>query len=460
MPPGSAPASAGSRVGPGGNEGPLLTVIELGSVAGERALERLVARGSEVLDPDLMRRTAEIVANVRRGGDAALRDYVRRFDLDGEGTDSFDLSLEELPAERDGGEALPAGFAAALEVAIEAVEEFHRRQVHAGFTQEHDGVTLVERRQPFRRVGVYVPGGLASYPSTVVMTVVPARVAGVREVAVATPPLSFRGNAALRHTLRRLGVDEVWGMGGAHAVAALAYGTESVARVDKIVGPGNAWVTAAKKLVAGDVGIDGLAGPTEVLIVADGSADPEWVAADLLAQAEHDPRAAAVLVTDAPALAEAVAAALERQVGALATEETARASLASFGTAFLTADLGSEPEAALDLVERFAPEHLQLVGAQAEALADRVRSAGAIFLGAATPEVFGDYVAGPSHVLPTGGSARFASALGVEDFVRRSHVVRFAEEAAHRLAEVAAVLADAEGLPGHAGAARRRGRKG
>ncbi len=445
----------------------LLRTVELGSDDGRRALDRLTARGGEVLDPKLMARTAEIVDDVRRRGDAALRDYVRRFDLGDEapaGEDEaagFDLALPASePAAASGSlpaSDLPAGFADALERAIGAVEEFHRRQVHAGFTLERDGVTLVERRQPFGRVGVYVPGGLASYPSTVVMTVVPARVAGVDEVAVATPPRSFRGNAALRHTLARLGVGEVWGMGGAHAVAALAYGTETVSRVDKIVGPGNAWVTAAKKLVAGDVAIDGLAGPTEVLVVADGGSDPELLAADLLAQAEHDPRAAAVLVTDSRDLVAAVEEALGRQVGALATGETARTSLAAFGTAFVTADLAASPGPALDLVERFAPEHLQLVGDNAEALADRVRSAGAIFLGAATPEVFGDYVAGPSHVLPTGGSARFASALGVEDFVRRSHVVRFAEEAARRLAEVAAVLADAEGLPGHAAAARRRG---
>ena len=441
----------------------LLRAVELGSDEGRRALDRLTARGGEVLDPELMARTAEIVDDVRRRGDAALREYVRRFDLGDDelgddfqaGHDAADLALsasDPVPAAD-----LPDGFADALERAIGAVEEFHRRQVHAGFTLERDGVTLVERRQPFRRVGVYVPGGLASYPSTVVMTVVPARAAGVDEVAVTTPPRSFRGNAALRHTLARLGVAEVWGMGGAHAVAALAYGTGTVSRVDKIVGPGNAWVTAAKKLVAGDVAIDGLAGPTEVLVVADGGSDPELLAADLLAQAEHDPRAAAVLVTDSRDLVAAVEEALARQVGELSTEETARTSLSAFGTAFVTGDLAASPEPALDLVERFAPEHLQLVGEKAEALADRVRSAGAIFLGAATPEVFGDYVAGPSHVLPTGGSARFASALGVEDFVRRSHVVRFAEDAAERLAEVAAVLADAEGLPGHAAAARRRG---
>jgi histidinol dehydrogenase len=287
------------------------------------------------------------------------------------------------------------------------------------------------------------------------MTVVPARVAGVEEIAVATPPASYRANPALRYTLARLGVTEIWGMGGAHAVAAFAYGTETIRRVDKIAGPGNAWVTAAKKLVVGDVGIDGLAGPSEVVIVADPGADPGEVAADLLAQAEHDPLAAAVLITTDARLARLVSAEIDRQLAAPAlaiTAETARASLAAFGVALVVAGL----EEALDLVERLAPEHLQLVGREAEVLALHVRAAGAVFVGAATPEVFGDYIAGPSHVLPTCGSARFASALGVEDFLRRSHTVRFTPVAASHRAAAAAALADAEGLPAHAAAARRR----
>jgi histidinol dehydrogenase len=315
-----------------------------------------------------------------------------------------------------------------------------------------DGVELVERRLPLARVACYVPGGRASYPSTAVMTVVPARVAGVPEVVVMTPPASWHANPALRYTLARLGVEEVWGMGGAHAVAALAYGTATVPRADKIVGPGNAWVTAAKRRVAGDVAIDGIAGPSEVVVVADGDADPGLVAADLLAQAEHDPRAAAILVTRDRRLARAVEGELEAQLPALSTAAVARESLRTFGTAFVVADLGE----ALAVVESLAPEHLQLVGPGAEGLAERVERSGAVFVGAATGEVFGDYVAGPSHVLPTGGSARFASALGVEDFVRRSHTIRIAAAAAGRLAPSAAVLADAEGLPAHAAAARRR----
>jgi histidinol dehydrogenase len=247
-------------------------------------------------------------------------------------------------------------------------------------------------------------------------------------------------------------VREVYGMGGAHAVAALAYGTESIEQVDKIVGPGNAWVTAAKHLVANDVAIDGLAGPSEVLIVASGDYDPRLVAADLLAQAEHDPMALPLLVTDSEKLAKKVEKELKEQLRHLTTAEVARASIESQGMALVVTDM----EQALVIVNEVAPEHLQLVGGAAEALVDRVRNAGAIFLGETTPEVFGDYVAGPNHVLPTVGTARFSSALGVEDFIRRSHVVRFDRGAAGRWAGAAATLADVEGLPAHAAAARLR----
>jgi histidinol dehydrogenase len=428
----------------------LLDVVKANSSSGRRVLDRLVRRGESILDTKTLRKAEKIVAEVRKRGDRALLDHARR--LDGAEAESA-AGLALVTTQEDADPALlPAGFAEALERAIAAVERYHAPQVRRGYRLEEEGVELEERVTPLGRVGVYVPGGRASYPSTVVMTVVPARVAGVREIAVATPPGSFRSNAALRFTLARLGVTEIWGMGGAHAVAAFAYGTETVRRVDKIVGPGNAWVTAAKKLVAGDVGIDGIAGPSEVVIVADATADPGLVAADLLAQAEHDPQAAAVLVTPDAKLAKRVAAEVERQLDSLSTAATARASLANFGAALVVADMAE----ALEIVERIAPEHLQLVGPEAEALAIHEIAAGAIFIGASTPEVFGDYVAGPSHVLPTCGSARFASALGVEDFLRRSHSLRFSPVAASHRAAAAATLAEAEGLPGHAAAARRR----
>jgi histidinol dehydrogenase len=427
-----------------------LNVVKADSRAGRRAVEGLTRRGEAVLDVKTLRRAEKIVQEVRKRGDRALLDFARK--LDGAQADSVAGLALSPPVEDASGANLPAGFAEALERAIGAVERFHAPQARTGYRLEEDGVELEERITPLQRVGLYVPGGRASYPSTVVMTVIPARVAGVKEIAVATPAGAYRSNPALRYALSRLGVTEVWGMGGAHAVAAFAYGTETVRRVDKIAGPGNAWVTAAKKLVMGDVAVDGLAGPSEVVIVADASADPGDVAADLLAQAEHDPLAAAVLITTDPKLAKRVSAEIDRQLGWLSTAETARASLANFGAGLVVKTM----EEALELVERIAPEHLQLVGADAEALADQVRSAGAIFIGAASPEVFGDYIAGPSHVLPTCGSARFASSLGVEDFLRRSHTIRLTPAAASRRAAAAATLADAEGLPAHAAAARRR----
>ncbi len=409
-----------------------LAIHTTSSRAGRRAVERLTRRGDAVLDAKTLRRAGRIVQAVRRTGDRALLGFAR--ELDGAETESVaGLALAPLPGDAQGS-GLPAGFADALEQSIEAVRTFYQPQAQRAcedFRQMQDGADLREVVTPLRRIGIYVPGGRAAYPSTVVMTVVPAQEAGVKEIAVATPPGSYRGSPALRYALATLGVTEVWGMGGAHAVAAFAYGTETIRRVDKIVGPGNAWVTAAKKLVVGDVAIDGIAGPSEVLIVADATADPADLAADLLAQAEHDPLAAAVLITPDRGLAERVSEEVERQLADLPTAETARASLEKFGAALVVAGM----EEALELAELIAPEHLQLVGPAAEALADRITAAGAVFLGSATPEVFGDYIAGPSHVLPTCGSARFASSLGVEDFLRRSHRIRFTPEAAARRAE-------------------------
>lgn len=415
---------------------------------GHRAVSRLLARGRNVLDRRLLKRTESIVDRVRTGGDRALCKAVARYD----GVQVGQIEDLRLVPGVSHGTVLPPGFENALERSIAAVERYHEAQLRPGYRLEQNGIELIERRKPLRRVGLYVPGGRASYPSTALMTVLPAKLAGVSEIVVVTPKSSFDASPALRHTLARLGVEEIWGIGGAHAVAALAYGTDTIGRVDKIAGPGNAWVTAAKHLVSADVAIDGLAGPSEVVIVTSGDVDPERVAADLLAQAEHDPQATAVLVADTKRTAERVRKALTRRLPSLSTQAVARRSLAEHGVALVVPDM----ERALALVEQLAPEHLQLVGTEAEALAERVRNAGAIFVGSDTPEVFGDYIAGPSHVLPTGGSARYASGLGVDDFVRRSHVVRYAPYAAARQAVAAATLADVEGLPAHAEAARLR----
>jgi histidinol dehydrogenase len=432
-------------------------IVKLSSRDGRSLLERLVRRGEAVLDRKTLKKAETLVDGIRQDGDRALLDAVRK--LDGFAAESVaDLALAPSPEDATG-EGLPAGFVEAFERALAAVERFHAPQVpppgEAGYRIAEEGVELDEVVRPLRRVGIYIPGGRASYPSTVLMTAIPARLAGVAEIAVATPPAGYQASAPLRYALARLDLREVWGMGGAQAIAAFAYGTETIRRVDKIVGPGNAWVTAAKRLVLGDVGIDGLAGPSEVVIVADGTADPAWLAADLLAQAEHDPRASAVLITTDPKLARKVAKEVEAQLEDLETGDTAREALAAFGAALLVADIGE----ALDTVEQLAPEHLQLVGLEAEGLATLVRSAGAVFMGASSPGVFGDYVAGPSHVLPTCGSARFASGLSVADFLRRSHRVRFTPEAAAHRAATAAGLAEAEGLPAHAAAARLRLRR-
>lgn len=427
-------------------------IVRSDSGKGRRLLERWRRRGDGLLDERVLKRTRKIVKAVREGGDDALLAAVRQYD----GIACETISELRLSRERMVQEPLPDGFEGALERAITAVTRYHREQVHGGCRLAENGVELIERRRPLRRVAVYVPGGRAAYPSTAVMTVIPARLAGVEEIAVATPPGSWRRSPALRFTLERLGVEEVWGMGGAQAIAAFAYGTESVRRVDMIVGPGNAWVTSAKHLVSGAVAIDSLAGPSEVVIVASGDADAELVAADLLAQAEHDPQALAVLLTDRRGLAKAVAKEVERQLADLPTAAVAKAAIRDQGAAVIVGDM----DEALRWVDEIAPEHLQLIGGDAEALAERVDNAAAIFVGAATPVVFGDYLAGPSHVLPTAGTARFSSALGVEDFVRRSHQVRFTAAAAARRASPAATLAEIEGLPAHAAAARLRMQKG
>jgi histidinol dehydrogenase len=433
------------------------TRLDASSRRGRRAIERLLARGGVRLDRKLARverQAHKLVEAVREGGDRALLRAVERHD----GLLARRVAeLRRRPSPASAQE-LPPGFERALERAVAAVERFHRAQREhgpRGFELDDGGVRLAERCEPLRRIGLYVPGGRFPYPSTVAMSVIPARLAGVEEIVVVTPPRAFEGSPALRHTLSRLGVSEVWAMGGAHAIAALAYGTETIGAVEMIAGPGNAYVAAAKRAVSGQVGIDHEAGPSEVVVVASadaGEGAAELVAADLLAQAEHDPRAVVVAITPDRRLLRAIAAEVDRQLRGLATAETARAALAGPSCGFLVESLA----AAFALAERLAPEHLQLVGAAAEAFAPAVRCAGAVFVGAATPTAFGDYLAGPSHVLPTGGTARFASGLSTSDFLRRWHVVRYDDQAAAAAAADVAVLARTEGLAGHAASAELR----
>jgi histidinol dehydrogenase len=409
-----------------------------------RALER--PPGS--VDPEISRRVAEIVAAVRDKGDAALLDFTRRFDRVALTAPELAVRPEEYAAaERAVGEATLRS----LRYAADRIERFHRECAPRSWRMKDDnGSRLGQEVRPLDRVAVYVPGGRAAYPSTVLMTVVPAVVAGVREIVLVSPPSADRSlNAVVLAAARIAGVTEAYRVGGAQAIAALAYGTETIRRVDKIVGPGNIYVALAKAQVFGDVGIDMVAGPSEVLVVADETADAAFVAADLLAQAEHDPMARAVLLTPSPALRDAVAAELGRQLAELPRREIAGAALASHGALVLTASL----EEAVELANGLAPEHLELQVADPEGLLGRVRHAGAVFLGRHTPEVVGDYVAGPNHVLPTGGTARFSSALSTEDFVTRLSVIEYSAEGLAEAGPHVGELSRVEGLDGHGAAA-------
>jgi histidinol dehydrogenase len=387
---------------------------------------------------------AAIVDDVARRGDAALFDYSRRFD-------GLDLAAGGLRlSRREIGEAkasVPAETLAALRLAAERIESFHRHQLPPPIDYvDAVGVRLAARWRPLAAVGLYVPGGTAAYPSSVLMNAIPARVAGVGRLVMTVPAPNGLLNPLVLAAAELVGIDEIYRVGGAQAIAALAYGTASIAAVDKIVGPGNAYVAAAKRRVFGRVGIDLIAGPSEILVVADRDNDPSWIAADLLSQAEHDGGAQAILVTDDAAFAAAVEAAIETHLARLPRAAIARASWTAHGAILLVADWDEVPE----LIDRLAPEHVELALDEAESLAERINHAGAIFLGRWTPEAIGDYIAGPNHVLPTARSARFASGLGVLDFLKRSSLVRCERASLDVLAPSAIRLAEAEGLDAHA----------
>jgi len=404
-----------------------------------RIRERNVA-----LDAGLMFQVAAIIQDVRTRGDAALIDYTARFD--GCTVQAADLRVREETLENIAS-GVDARVLAALREAIRRVRFFHEfERQHTWEVETSDGVRLGQRITPLERAGLYVPGGTASYPSSVVMNVVPAQVAGVSRIVVATPPRTLQENPAVAAALIELGVTEVYAVGGAHAVAALAFGTETVPRVDKITGPGNRYVAAAKKLVFGVVGIDSIAGPTEVMILADDTARASYVASDLLAQSEHGEDASAVLVTTDERLAADVVAELAKQAPALPRLSMIERSLGRYGAIFVVDDM----DEACALVNELAPEHLEIVCRDEEQVASQIRHAGAIFLGDQTPEATGDYLAGPNHVLPTSGAARFSSALGVYDFLKRTSILRFTSEELRQTAPMIAELARAEGLEGHA----------
>jgi histidinol dehydrogenase len=393
---------------------------------------------------DVEQAVRAIIAEVVRDGDRALAALSRRFDrvdLDAVGLRVKPEDIEQAAA------ACDAQALAALTLARDRIEAYHRRQLPQDdrFTDAL-GVELGHRWTPVPAVGLYVPGGTAAYPSSVLMNAVPAKVAGVPRVVMVVPAPDGKLNPLVLAAAGLAGVDEVYRVGGAQAVAALAYGTETIAPVAKIVGPGNAYVAAAKRLVFGRVGIDMIAGPSEVLIIADGEANADWVAADLLAQAEHDASAQSILITDDAGFADRVERAVEGQLKTLPRAEIAGASWREFGAVILVGNLCE----AIPLVDRIAPEHLEIAAADAEGLAGKIRNAGAVFIGGHTPEAIGDYVAGSNHVLPTARSARFSSGLGVLDFMKRTSILKCGPEQLRALAPAAIALGEAEGLDAHA----------
>ena len=407
---------------------------------GEVSESELFAR--KVNGADVAGAVADIIADVRRNGDAALKKYNEKFDRCS--CESLLVPDEEFDAAV---EAVGSELLRVLERSARNIREYHLRQVrHDYIVTAEDGSVLGQRVLPMARVGLYVPGGTAAYPSSVLMNAIPAKIAGVGEIVMTTPAGGGSVSPAILAAARVAGVDRVFKVGGAQAVAALAYGTESVPRVDKIVGPGNAFVAEAKRQVYGQVAIDMIAGPSEILIVTDGKTSAKWLAADMLSQAEHDKLATAILITDSMEQALAVRSELERQLATLPREEIARASIENNGKIIVAEDLGE----AVDIANEIAPEHLELcVDAPFDYLG-RVRNAGSIFLGRYSPEPVGDYLAGTNHTLPTMGTARFSSPLSVDDFVKKSCFSYYTPAALEAAADDIALFADAEGLHGHA----------
>jgi histidinol dehydrogenase len=408
----------------------------------EEVFRQIAGRG-RVFDEELWKTVYRIVRDVAERGDEALFAYTERFD----GYPLVPGAVEAAPAEIETAlSAVSPEEWDILRLSAERIDRYHRRQVLPDLRiDDEEGVVLEQRVIPLERVGIYAPGGLAAYPSTVLMAAIPARIAGVKEILLASPAREGRLHPLIAAAARLCGITKILKIGGAQAIAALAYGTASVPRVDKIVGPGNAYVAAAKRIVFGEVSIDMIAGPSEVLIVSDGSAPASFAAADLLAQAEHDELASAVLVTTDAGYATRVAGEVERLMDRLSRREILARSLERFGAIFLVEDL----EEAAVIANRFAPEHLELMVANPRDLLPRFRHAGSIFLGAHAPEAVGDYLAGPNHILPTGGTARFSSPLGVYDFLKRTSILEFSREAFERYGPAVAAFARMEGLTGH-----------
>ena len=402
-------------------------------------------------DPQVDATVAAILADVKTRGDAAVLEYTQRFDrVSAKTLAELEIPKAELNAAL---KSLPAAQREALTAAAARVREFHEKQsIKTNTYVDSDGNELGQKVTPLDRVGIYVPGGKASYPSTVIMNATPAKVAGVGEIIMVVPTPGGEKNALVLAAAALTGVDRVFTLGGAQAVGALAYGTQTIAQVDKITGPGNAYVAAAKRRVFGVVGIDMVAGPSEILIVCDGHTDPDWIAMDLFSQAEHDELAQSILLCPDAAYLDKVAASIERQINDMPRKAIIRASLTGRGALIQVRDL----DEACAIVNRIAPEHLELSVENPKALLPKIRHAGAIFMGKYSSEALGDYCAGPNHVLPTSRTARFSSPLGVYDFQKRSSIINVSREGAIKLGEIAAELARGEGLPAHARSAEYR----
>jgi histidinol dehydrogenase len=411
---------------------------------GELPNEEIFARSMPTVN--VADTVAKILKNVRERGDEALREYTERFDH--ATPESLIVTKEEMQEALDEINATDPAFIGVLEKAAANIRKFHARQVRNSFIiNDEPGIVMGQKVIPVDRAGLYVPGGTATYPSTVLMDVIPAKIAGVKEVILTTPPgRDGKINPAILAAASVAGADRIVKTGGAQAIAALAYGTESVPRVDKIVGPGNAYVAEAKRQVYGTVAIDMIAGPSEILVAADGKSNPAWLAADLLSQAEHDKVASAVLVTDSMELAEKVRDELERQIPLLERSEIARESIDRNGKIIVAEDLRT----VIEIANEIAPEHLELCVDNPFDYLDSIRHAGSIFLGRHCPEALGDYLAGPNHTLPTQGTARFSSPLSVDDFVKKTQYTYYTKEALARVAEDVAAFARKEGLGGHA----------
>ena len=423
------------------------------SKSAEKKITSIVKRGLGFKKKDVLAVT-RILEDVRKNGDKALIKYANRFDSPGLILESIQATSQEI---NNAAKDVDRSFVRALNRAAGQIESFHKQQLSKSWDYtERPGTLLGQLVNPVDVAGVYVPGGMGGETplvSSVLMGVIPARIAGVKHIAMVTPPTrDGTVNPYLLAAAKRVEVDAVYKVGSAWAIAALAYGTETIPKVDVIVGPGNIYVTLAKKIVAGTVGIDMLAGPSEILVIADSTARPDFIAADLLSQAEHDTLASAILVTDSKATAKAVAAAVDEQLENLARKEIARESLARFGAIMIVPDL----DAAIELSNRIAPEHLELQIKDPLAYLGRIRNAGAVFMGSFTPEPVGDYIAGPNHVLPTAGTARFSSALSVDNFIKKTSLIQYSKAALKREARDIIRLAEIEGLGAHANSVKVR----